>query len=363
MSVRELLGVGAELFASYRPGNLQGAEIQAGISQFPPPVCTEPYCGSLHWAGKGSKVFPEYRYAPPIPFEEEAAEAKTPEDMLEKAKTDFATRGSCNSNSDKPGDWSAADWTTRTAADCPGPGGQKLDFPYIDAYPGLNAPVKKVALRQANDDLFDWTILPSAVRIPIKNQGQLSQVAGELDDWLRVKETFVVDGFKVQKGLHLLAIMPYNGGHGQIYPHIGSKKDLVNSTLSPLNLVFGGTSDMRKMEKVKPQLQIPISSPVPSEPKILDVKRLDIVLRHRDDKNDTMENTNYINFLNLQQQKQQSVDKATADANLHSSAMAPSVASSSLPFPQLSAALHFIEMRRKPRMRRNTSDTAVRRFL
>ncbi|OLQ08235.1 hypothetical protein AK812_SmicGene8260 [Symbiodinium microadriaticum] len=203
------------------------------------PVCTEPYCGGFWWA----------QPKPAVP--------KIDGELGKAAKREKESN--------------------------PVP----VDFPDVSYYPAFDPPIaSKVHLLRANKGYYDRWNVPHAVTVTVETPSDLKFLANEvLNNFMRVQEDAGLGHPErvVRQGLQLISWKSMQGG-GRLHvtPFLGSKKELLSSSL-PVKLTFGGKPTVPKeggrlfgefRERCEP-------GDLPQRPIFVPVKRLDFVLHRR----------------------------------------------------------------------------------
>ncbi|CAE7434720.1 unnamed protein product [Symbiodinium microadriaticum] len=166
------------------------------------PVCTEPYCGGFWWA----------QPKPAVP--------KIDGELGKAAKREKESN--------------------------PVP----VDFPDVSYYPAFDPPIaSKVHLLRANKGYYDRWNVPHAVTVTVETPSDLKFLANEvLNNFMRVQEDAGLGHPErvVRQGLQLISWKSMQGG-GRLHvtPFLGSKKELLSSSL-PVKLTFGGKPTVPK---------------------------------------------------------------------------------------------------------------------
>ncbi|CAE7201916.1 unnamed protein product [Symbiodinium sp. CCMP2592] len=212
------------------------------------PVCTEPYCGGFWWA----------QPKPAVP--------KIDGELGEGAKREKESN--------------------------PVP----VDFPDVSYYPAFDPPIaSKVHLLRANKGYYDRWNVPNAVTVTVDTPSDLKFLANEvLNNFMRVQEDAGLGHPErvVRQGLQLISWKSMvGGGRLHVTPFLGSKKELLSSSL-PVKLSFGGkpsgAETVPKEGGLEPEIpdapdygKYDRPEDLPQRPIFVPVKRLDFVLHRR----------------------------------------------------------------------------------
>lgn len=156
----------------------------------------------------------------------------------------------------------------------------RLDYYEADFFPALHGPVaKQVRLLPGPIDNYPTWLADRGVELEIKREDDVLELTHHLNDFLRVTSNWVYKGKEILPGQRLLAVLPKNQ-NTMLAPYI-SKEQLLRAGLPetlPVKVVIGGKPAFEKHLLQDAPVPEGVKEVYPAVP----VKRLDIVLRHKE---------------------------------------------------------------------------------